>query len=87
MNMKATELLVSPSVGRTFAAMDDGTYRWVSDDMRLQAGGPNAGWVKRGRTTACAALNGEPNVQRLRLGHENLLQTLNAHIGEAAREN
>ena len=33
--LTAVEILISVSVADYFALMSDGTYRWVSNDMRL----------------------------------------------------
>lgn len=62
--MKATELLASCSCRPFFAPMEDGSYRWVSDDMRLLPGGPQATWVERGRTARAVSLGGDFNIQR-----------------------
>jgi hypothetical protein len=78
--MKATELLVSVSVGNLYIArMEDGSFRWVSMSMQLLPGGPDAGWVERGLTAKAASLHGAPNTQRP-IAHDILLNTLNANI-------
>lgn len=63
--IKITEVLVSCSVRNFFCKMSDGSYRWLTDDLRLMPGGPQAQWVERGRTAKAASLYGEPNIQPL----------------------
>ena len=76
--MKALELLHSPATTLFFARMDDGSFRWVTDAMKLLSGGPQSAWVKRGLTAHSVSWDG-PSVQRP-LCHDSLLASLNASM-------
>ena len=45
--MRAVELLHATQVDHWFARMEDGTYRWVDDDLRLMDGGPVDAEIER----------------------------------------
>ena len=78
--MKAIELLSAAQVSQWFARMEDGSYRWVSEELELLPGGPDSNWVEQAIRTADAS--GLPLVHPVQ-DHEENLGELNANI-EAA---
>ncbi len=76
--MKALELLQSPATSLFFARMEDGSFRWVADNVTLIGGGPHPAWVERGLTAHSVSWGG-PSVQRP-LCHELLLNSLNRSL-------
>ena len=70
------EILDSASVSQLFARLADGSYRWLTADLRLLASGPKASWVEARRKARSAWFDG-PNVQRP-IGHDVLLATARA---------
>jgi hypothetical protein len=67
--IRIVEVLSSVSISRLFCKLSDGSYRWLTWDLRLQNGGPQPAWVERGRTAKAASLYGLPNISQL-LGGE-----------------
>jgi hypothetical protein len=76
--MKAIEILQSPATSLFFARMEDGSFRWLTDSMRLGFGGPQSSWVERGLTAHSVSWGG-PSIQRP-LCHDILLGSLNRNI-------
>jgi hypothetical protein len=75
--MKAVELLLAPQVDHWFARMEDETYRWVSDDLRLLPDGPDAAWVEQAVRTP--DVTGLPTARQVP-NHDEELAELNANL-------
>jgi len=80
--MKAIELLCAAQVSRWFARMEDGSYRWVSEELELLPDGPDSTWVEQAVRTPDAS--GLPLVHPVQDQEENL-SGLNANIEAASQ--